>query len=267
VLPSSAITSINYKAAPRSDGLSAAIIKECYPVLKVRLIFIVRECVRLQIFPQAWKSSKVLIIGKPNKPSYHTLDSFRPISLVDNVAKVLEKIVLNRLQWHSSSANWLSPNQHGFTAGRSTDSARHALISFCEAEILNKRITACAFLDIKSAFDAAWHPTILSALARRGCPTYLVKLVSSFLLNRLALLSHNGSSASFTINLGCPQGGVLSFFLWSVLIDDVLRLHFEFPFSIVGYADDLTLATSHKDPAKATHNLQLMCNHVLNWCV
>ena len=89
------------------------------------------------------------------------------------------------------------------------------------------RCTACAFLDIKSAFDAAWHPAVLAALIRRGCPAYLVKLVASFLSNRLALLAHKGSTASFTINLGCPQGGVLSPFLWSVLIDDVLRLNFD----------------------------------------
>jgi hypothetical protein len=45
--------------------------------------------------------------------------------------------------------------------------------------------------------------------------------------------------------------------MWSALIGDVLRLNFDFPFAIVGFADDLTLATSHKNPAIATHNLQL----------
>lgn len=53
---------------------------------------------------------------------------------------------------------------------------------------------------------------------------------------------------------------MLSPFLWSVLIDDVLRLFFGFVFLVVGYADDLT--TSHKDPNQVTHNLQLMCNQV-----
>jgi hypothetical protein len=185
-----ALDSINYKAAPGSDGLSAAIIKKCFPVLKAHLLFIVREGVRLQFFPQAWKTSKVLIVGKPNKPSYDALGSFRPISLVNNLAKVLEKIILNRLQWHSSSANWLSPNQHGFSSGRSTESAGHAPVTFCEEGMRSKHTTASAILDIKSAFDAAWHPAILAALARRECPTYLVKLKSSFLSNRLALLSH-----------------------------------------------------------------------------
>jgi hypothetical protein len=262
-----AVESLNYKAAPGNDGISAAIIKEYFSVIKMHLLFIVSECVRLKFFPQPWKSSKVIIIGKPNKPSYDVLSNFRPISLINNLAKMLEKIVLSRLQWHSSTTRWLSPNQNGFIAGRSTESAGHALVAFCDAGISDKRITACAFLDIKRAFDAARHPAVLAALIRRGCPAYLVKLVASFQSNRLAHLSHNGSSASFTINLGCPHGGMLSPFLWSVLIDDVLRLNFDFDFRVVGYADDLTLATLLKDPTQATRNLQLMCNHVLSWCI
>ena len=51
---------------------------------------------------------------------------------------------------------------------------------------------------------------------------------------------------------------MLSPFLWSVLIDDVLRLNFDFAFRVVRYADDLTLANSPEDPTQATRNLQLM---------
>nr|CAH0100217.1 unnamed protein product [Daphnia galeata] len=100
-----------------------------------------------------------------------------------------------------------------------------------------KCVTACAFLDIKSAFDAACHPAIISALAVRNCTRYLVQLVFDFLSDRTAILSLDGSSSSFHVDLGCPQGGVLSPFLWSVLVDDALRLKFPFPSRIIGYAD------------------------------
>jgi hypothetical protein len=99
------------------------------------------------------------------------------------------------------------------------------LVYFIEKAGEAKQVTAVAFLDIKSAFDAAWHLTILSSLIKKGCPLYLVRLVSCFLSCRTAILSHNGSTNT---NLGCPQGGVLSRFLWAILIDDVLRLSFPF---------------------------------------
>jgi hypothetical protein len=224
------------------------------------------SCFQLSFFPDAWRSSKVLIIGKPNKPSYDSLNSFRPISLINNFAKILEKIILGRLQWFAKNENWFSSNQHGFTDGRSTESACHSLTSFIQDGFKSKQVTACAFLDIKSAFDSAWHPAILAALLKRKCPHYLFCLVRCFLADRTALLSHNDSDLSIKVNLGCPQGGVLSPFLCNVLIDDILRLRFPFPFLSSGYADDLTVATSHKDPHMATANLQLVCNAIVNWC-
>jgi hypothetical protein len=261
-----AIDSLNSKAAPGQDGLSMAIVKECFPSIKLHLLFIFNACFNLQYFPDCWKTAKVAIIGKPNKPDYDSLNSFRPISLVNNLAKILEKIILSRLQWHSSQLKWISPNQHGFSPGKSTESAGHALISFIEKSRLAKQTTAVAFLDIKSAFDAAWHPAILSSLIKRGCPLYLVRLVSCFLACRTAILSHNDFTKAHTVNLGCPQGGVLSPFLWAILIDDVLRLTFPFLNLISGYADDLTVASSHKIPEIALQNLQLMLNAISRWC-
>ena len=202
----------------------------------------------LQFFPSSWKTARVVIIGKPNKPTYESLSSLRSISLVNGFANILEKIVVSRLSWFAHRERWLSPNQHGFVPGKSTDSAGHSLVSAIEATRGSKMTTACAFLDIKSAFDAAWHPAILSALARRACSLYLICLGSCFLADRTAVLSGRGTTATYTVNLGCPQGGVLSPFLWTVLIDDVLKLSFPFPHLIIGYAYDLTVTTFRKDP-------------------
>jgi hypothetical protein len=225
----------------------------------------VNACVTLSRFPQAWKTSKVVVIGKPNKQSYECLSSFRPISLINTLGKVLEKVILGRALWISKSPHWLNENQHGFTSGKSTESAVHSLIAFCESG-KRSRVSTCAFLDKKSAFDAAWHPSILCSLVKLKCPHYLICLIASFLANHSAILSVDGEELLITINLGCPQGGVLSPFLWLILINDVLESVFPFPALILGYADGFTLATWHKDPAMATLHLQLMCNSVIAWC-
>ncbi len=204
---STAFDSLNHNAAAGIDGLSAAILKSCFPVIKFHLLFIINSCFQLSYFPDAWRSSKVLIIGKPNKPSYDSLNSLRPISLINNFAKILEKIILGRLQWFAKNENWFSSNQHGFTDGRPTESACHSLTSFIHEGFQSKQVTACAFLDIKSAFDSAWHPAILAALSKRKCPPYLVCLVRCFLADRTALLSHNDFDLSVKVSLGCHQGG------------------------------------------------------------
>jgi hypothetical protein len=48
---------------------------------------------------------------------------------------------------------------------------------------------------------------------------------------------------------------------------DILRLSFPFSFRIIAYADDLTVATSHKDPAMAARNLQLICDKIMALCI
>ncbi|KAI9555026.1 hypothetical protein GHT06_020320 [Daphnia sinensis] len=173
-----AVELLNPKAAPGEDGITPAIIKECFPLIKKR-------------------------------------------------------IILSRLQWLAHNNKWICSNQHGFMDGKSTKSAGHALVSYIEEAIDQKRHTA------------SWHPAILSSLIERKCPPYLTRMVSSFLSNRNALLSHNGSNLAHVVNLGCPQGGVLSSFLWVVLIDDVLRLSLPFPHLILGYADDLIRSLLH----------------------
>jgi hypothetical protein len=92
-----------------------------------------------------------------------------------------------------------------------------------------------------------------------------LKTVQAFLSNRVAVLSVSGFSLSKPVRLGCPQGGVLSLFPWNILVDDLLRLTFNFPVKTLGYADDISIATSHKDPAIASQNLQTACDAVVSW--
>ena len=165
-----------------------------------------------------------------------TLFSFRPISLGNTLSKLMEKIILNRLSWFASSGDWFSKDQHGFRPGRSTDTAGHALVSLIGNNFSNRLYSVAVFLDIKSAFDCAWHPATHAALLKKSCPLYLVQLVKSFLSNRKAHLSHKESSLEKTINLGCPQvWGVLSPFLWNVMLDDVPRFIFPFPCKIIAF--------------------------------
>jgi hypothetical protein len=261
----SAFKTLNKKSAPGYDGISADLLLCSLPVIKPLLFKILNACLLLSFFPCNWKLSKVIVIRKPNKPEYSTLNSFRPISLVSNLAKLLEKVILGHLIWYSRSLNWISDFQHGFREGRSTDSAAHSLTFFIESAFVERKVCAAAFLDIKSAFDSAWHPAIIASLAKRSCPGSLLKIVQSFLSNRVAVISVQDSTFSKSISLGCPQGGVLSPFLWNMLVDDLIRLTFDFPVKFIAYADDITIITAHKDPAIATRNLQIVCDTVVVW--
>lgn len=134
-------------------------------------------------------------------------------------------------------------------------------MSLIESNRKKKVITCFAFLDKTSAFDAAWHPTILNCLISKNFPPFLVKLLASFLSSRFCSLSSPLVSRVTDIRLGCPQGSVLSPFLWNILHEDLLCLSFPFPF--IAYTDNIVVCTTEKNYNFAHAHLQAICDAVV----
>lgn len=89
--------------------------KEGYLFLKI----LFNSCLRPGYFPKAWKLGKIVAIPKPGKEaSLHT--SYRPITLLPVLGKMLEKIILFRLQEIENELRIFIPQQCGFRAKHST---------------------------------------------------------------------------------------------------------------------------------------------------
>ena len=143
-------------------------------------------------------------------------DKFRPISLTSCFCKVLERILLTRLMFRLQDK--LSPCLYGFLSQRST---HHCLME------LYSRLSptsVVAFLDLKSAFDIANREIILEQLVEFGVRGNL-RWIRGYLRNRTSrVLFHGASSTYRELELGTPQGGVLSPFLFSLLMHRLLTL-------------------------------------------
>lgn len=77
----------------------------------------------------SWKRSNVIILKKPNKVDYYSHKSYRPISLTPHLGKVLEKIILDKLQYYYNVNTCFSSSQHGFTKKRSTTTALKQIVN------------------------------------------------------------------------------------------------------------------------------------------
>jgi len=67
----------------------------------------------LFVIPLYFKTSSFIIISKPNKISYNSPKTFRPIILLNTLSKLIEKVIGKRLQFQSISMNVIYPCQLG----------------------------------------------------------------------------------------------------------------------------------------------------------
>ena len=116
------------------------------------------------------------VLPKNNKPSYLECASFRPISVLPTLSKLVNK---NRLEWFVNNNTWVSEAQYGFISGRATQTACASLGSYIEENFGAKKYIAGIFIDIKGAFDSAWRLAILATFIKRDCPIYLLKILAS----------------------------------------------------------------------------------------
>ena len=260
-----AIHSLKKNKAPGRDGISVEHVQQYYKTIKIHLQIIIDACLQISYFPIKWKEAQILTIPKPGKPDYSDPKAYRPISLLPVLGKVLEKVILARLQYLETAANWLSENQHGFRSGKSTVTAIEALIKQANHGFSMKAYTACALLDIQGAFDNTWHDSIITNLEENKCPKYLNKIIYSFLSERTAVMQLHETETLIQIEKGCPQGSTLSPMLWNIVINDALKLNLPPGVKIQAFADDLIITKTGCAKSSLQEALQKAVDQLTQW--
>ena len=203
--------------APGHDGNTLEHIQLFYTETGATIQRIIQGCMQFNYFLVQWKKVEVIILPKQGKNDYSDPSVFRPICLLPALGKMLEGVILNRILKLSDLSNWISSSQHGFRKGKSTITALEDLTKQINIGFQKKRYTSCVLLDIKGAFDNAWHPSIITNLKKKNCPDYLIKWIFNFLNQRTATLRLFDQKLETCIKIGCPQGSPLSPFLWNLL--------------------------------------------------
>ena len=166
---------------------------------------------RLGIHHDAWKHLIMVIILKPNKPSYSIPGAYHPIQLLECLSKLLEKIVAKRLMFDCSHHHLIPPEQFGGVASASCIDAGLSLTHDIEYT-LNRNLQASLLtIDVKGFFDNINHDSLIVILYYMGFPPQITYWVRSFLSGR-ETATHIGSFTSpfLPIHTSVPQGSPCS---------------------------------------------------------
>ena len=106
--------------APGIDGVPKEILKEVIGAYPEMLLEAFNSCLREGRFFVDWKKQRLVLLSKGNK-RIGVASSYRPICLLDTMGKLLEELILQRLQALLVGENGLSENQFRFRKNTNTD--------------------------------------------------------------------------------------------------------------------------------------------------
>ncbi|KAH7963873.1 hypothetical protein HPB52_023746 [Rhipicephalus sanguineus] len=253
------------KSAAGPDNITPVIMKALFQHHPRFFMMIFNAALALGYFPRCWRTARVTFIHKTGRPAEGT-SSYRPICVSSVCGKTLERLLNGRLQHYLERQGLIHPRQYGFTRGRSSILALHALKEKL-LQLKAQRMPAILMsLDFHGAFDSVWHPLVLRYFRERGLPSRLYHLLRTFLSERSVFVQSHAGRVEAHPTLGSPQGSPLSPLLWNVVIDSLLSLQMPPGVVIQAYADDTIILV----PAPSRDALGILASDVLRrviaWC-
>lgn len=261
-----AVNALPNGKAPGPDLVEVEVLKMACPIVGDTLVKLLNACLRNGVFPSAWKEGSLRALYKGGDKDRLDPRSYRPICLLPVLGKLLERLILNKLNKTVLTDEKLSDRQFGFRVGRSTEDALvdfRNIIDSCE-----ERYVLGIFFDITGAFDNVLWSMILSGLRERACPQNVYSLMSSYFSDRTVSLSWGGGKiVSKKTSRGCPQGSVLGPSCWNIVFDSLLvKLIGINGKMIVAYADDLSAAIAGETREELETKGQIVVNLISEWC-
>lgn len=250
------------------DEIPVSLLKHVAHIISEPLAHIINLSFETGKFPSALKFSIVKPLYK-NKGAKNDIKNYRPISLLNNISKIFEKIMHHQITEFLENQRILSDQQNGFRKGKSTTRAIYQTINKI-INTLNRRRTAAALcLDLTKAFDSVNHGTMLKKLDACGIRGAELQLIASFLENRWQCTEEVGKdgekirSEFGLVTRGVPQGAVLSPLLYILYTNDITNIIQNG--NIVLFADDKTVIYENSNIQMTKTNIQDDLNKLGKW--
>jgi len=255
------IKSLQAKNSLDSDGISSKLLKKIAIEISVPIAHIFNLSVTQGIFPAKLKKSRTVPIFKSGDPT--SCDNYRPISLLSQLSKILEKIVSIQLTNHLDRNNILYEHQYGFQRNKSTEQNLIHAINFISNSLNENKFCIGVFFDLKKAFDVCSYEILIMKLEKMGVRGIALKWFKSYLSDRTQFVDIDGNFSSEKDILTCIlQGSILGPILFLCYINDLY--HVSQALTLM-FADDTFALKSDSNIHNLINSINVDINKMAIW--
>jgi len=241
------LSSCNNSSAPGPDKLLWNHLKTIFEDIECldSFIWMANACINLGYWPSHFKISNTIVIPKPNKKSYSSPKSFRPIVLLNTMGKLIKKVIGERLQFYSVSNDFIHPSQLGGLNFKSMIDTGITLTHTIRTGWVKNLTTSTLAFDIAQFFPLLNHQLLSLIIKKVDFDQPISSFFTDYLVNRKTNYSWTSfSSPTFNINVRVGQGSVLSpilsalyLSLFIYILENRLK-NLKIPTSFTSFIDD-----------------------------
>ena len=124
-----------------------------------------RVHIRLSVHSRQWKTAREVIIPKPGKDEYGLAKSYRVISFLNCLGKIVEEVAARMLSAHCEAAGRLHPGQYGCRMRRLVADAVSVAIAQTQEAWSRQCISAAFLMDVAAAFASVTRGCLLRKMS------------------------------------------------------------------------------------------------------
>lgn len=243
-------------------GLNMRTIKDVFEEICDPLLYICNKSFVDGIFPDEMKTAKVIPLFKAGDKC--SFSNYRPISLLPQFSKILEKLFTTRFDSFLDKYKIIHPSQYGFQTKKNTTTALMELVEEITDNFEQKKKVVGIFIDLQKAFDTVNHEILLTKLEHYGLRGTALNWITSYLNNRKQYVDIDGTKSDQSIiKCGVPQGSVLGPKLFLIYINDIGNVSDFLKFIL--FADDTTILCSHENIFRLIEILNIELEKLYHW--
>ena len=185
------IKSLPTNIATGLDGIIAPLLKLISSAILESLTQVLNCSIQSGICPSALKLARVTPVHKSGSAS--DPNKFRPISVLPNISKLLERHICTQLMLYLRSVNFIVPTQSGFRRHHPTELILIKMTDHWLEAMDQGLYTGAIFLDLPKAFDVVNHDLLITKLQIYGCSPSSLLWYKSYLTDRPQCVNLTGT--------------------------------------------------------------------------